>query len=145
MGTTVIWPHITVLEACLADDAKLNNEYNHCNRSPINVIAQFLRFIIKYLQVITSILPKRKHQNCKTLITRYQPSHELHDVTSAQLSIVFWKMWASSEERCVGVSETKTKRRFHSSCYSNISISLVSVWDVNLVLFNSMLRYVINR
>jgi hypothetical protein len=38
----------------------------------------------------------------------------------------------------------KAKSRFHSSCYSNISINLVSVWDVNFVLFNSMLRYMIN-
>jgi hypothetical protein len=54
-------------------------------------------------------------------------------------------MWASSEERFVGVSEAKTKSSFYSSCYSNISISLVFVWDVNFVLFNSMLKYVINR
>jgi hypothetical protein len=45
----------------------------------------------------------------------------------------------------VGVSEAETKSRFHSSCYLNISRSLVSVWDVNFVLFNSMLRYAINR
>ena len=63
----------------------------------------------------------------KTLITRYQASCEPHDVTSTQLSIVVWKM------------------SFHSSCYLNISISLVSVWYINFVLFNSMLKYVINR
>jgi hypothetical protein len=32
----------------------------------------------------------------------------LNDVTSAQLSIVVWKMAASSEERFVGVSEAET-------------------------------------
>ena len=37
------------------------------------------------------------------------------------------------------------KSRFNSSCYLNISISLVSVWEVNFVLFDSMLKYVINR
>jgi len=44
----------------------------------------------------------------KTLITRYQASRELHDVTSAQLSIVVWKMLTFSEERFVGVSEAET-------------------------------------
>jgi hypothetical protein len=44
----------------------------------------------------------------KTLITRYQASHEPHDVTSAHLSIVIWKMLASSEERFVGVLEAET-------------------------------------
>ena len=65
----------------------------------------------------------------KTLITRYQASRESHDVTSAQLSIVAWKMLASCAE----------------SCYLNISIRLVSVWEVNFVLYISMLKYVINR
>ena len=91
------------------------------------------------------MLPISKHQKWKTLITRYQASREHHDVTSSQLLLIVWKMWASIEERFVGVSKTKTKTRFHSSCYSNISISLVSVWEVNFVLFNSMLKYVINR
>jgi hypothetical protein len=44
----------------------------------------------------------------KTLITRYQASREPFDVTSAQLSIVVWKMLASSEERFVGVSQAET-------------------------------------
>ena len=44
----------------------------------------------------------------KTLITRCQASREPYDVTSAQLSIVVWKMSASSEERFVGVSEAET-------------------------------------
>jgi hypothetical protein len=61
----------------------------------------------------------------KTLITRYQASRESYDVTSAQLSIVAWKMLASCAE----------------SCYLNISIRLVSVWEVNFVLYISMLKY----
>jgi hypothetical protein len=43
----------------------------------------------------------------KTLITRYQVSREPHDVTSAQLLIVVWKMSTFSEERFVGVSEAE--------------------------------------
>jgi hypothetical protein len=43
----------------------------------------------------------------KTLITRYQVSSEPHDVTSAQLLIVVWKMSTFSEERFVGVSEAE--------------------------------------
>ena len=79
----------------------------------------------------------------KTLITRYQASREPYDVTSAQLSIVVWKKSASSEERVVGVSISGllSRNRYRSL----ISISLVSVWEVNFVLFNSMLKYVINR
>jgi hypothetical protein len=42
-------------------------------------------------------------------------------------------MLAPSEERFVGVSEAET------------DLSLVSVWEVNFVLFNSMSKYVINR
>jgi hypothetical protein len=37
----------------------------------------------------------------KTLITRYQASREPHDITSAQLLIVVWKMSTFSEERFV--------------------------------------------
>ena len=43
----------------------------------------------------------------KTLITRYQASRDPHDVTSAQLLIVVWKMLTFSEERFVGVSEAE--------------------------------------
>ena len=43
----------------------------------------------------------------KILITRYQASREPYDVTSAQLSIVVWKM-SASEERFVGVSDGET-------------------------------------
>jgi hypothetical protein len=56
-------------------------------------------------------VPKRKHHKCKTLITRYQPSREPHGITSTQLLIVVWKMCASSEEICVGVSEAKSKKQ----------------------------------
>jgi hypothetical protein len=51
-------------------------------------------------------------------------------------------MSASSEERFVGVSEAETH-----SFVENMKnqISLMSVWEVNFVLFNSMLKYVINR
>jgi hypothetical protein len=75
----------------------------------------------------------------KTLITRYQASREPHDITSAQLLIVVWKMSTFSEEIFVGGSRTLNRYR------SLISISLVSVWEVNFVLFNSMLKYVVNR
>ena len=43
----------------------------------------------------------------KLLITRYQASRDPHDVTSAQLLIVVWKMLTLSEERFVGVSEAE--------------------------------------
>ena len=43
----------------------------------------------------------------KTLITRYQTSREPHDDTSAELSIVAWKMSTFSEEIFVGVSEAE--------------------------------------
>ena len=64
---------------------------------------------------MTSILPIRKYQKCqgdichrgKTRITRYQASHEPHDLTSAQLLIVVWKMSTFSEERFVGVSDAE--------------------------------------
>ena len=134
----------------------------------------------------------------KALITRYQASRKPHDVTSAQLSIVVWKILASSEERFVGVSEAETLTPYRledvglqrgeicwrlgsrnwlhivwkmsasseegfvgvseaetdsisgrlsslNRYWSLISISLVSVWEVNFVLFNSMLKYVIHR
>jgi hypothetical protein len=62
-----------------------------------------------------SILPIRKDPKChsdichhdKTLITQYQASLEAHDITSAQLLIVVWKMSMFSEERFVGVSEAE--------------------------------------
>ena len=61
------------------------------------------------------MLPMRKHRKChsdichrgKTLITRYQSSREPHDVTSALLSIVVWKMSTFDEKRFVGVSEAE--------------------------------------
>jgi hypothetical protein len=43
----------------------------------------------------------------KLLITQYQASLEPHDVTSAQLLIVVWKMSTFSEERFIGVSEAE--------------------------------------
>jgi hypothetical protein len=62
-----------------------------------------------------SILPMHKHRKwhsdiChrgKTLITRYQASREPHDVISAQLLIVVWKMLTFSKERFVVVSEAE--------------------------------------
>ena len=64
---------------------------------------------------MTSILPICKHRKChsdichedKTLITQYQASREPHDVTSAQLLIVIWKMSTFSEERFIGISEAE--------------------------------------
>ena len=79
----------------------------------------------------------------QTLITRYQASCEPHDVTSIQLLIVVWKRSVSCEERFVGVSISGllSLKRYRSL----ISISLVPVWEVNFIFFNSMLKYVINR
>jgi hypothetical protein len=90
-------------------------------------------------------LPIHKHQKChsdichrgKTLITRYQASREPHDVTvncrlenvDVQRGKICW---------CFG---SRALNRYRSL----ISISLVSVWEVNFALFNSMLKYVINR
>ena len=96
-----------------------------------------------------SILPIRKNTGSarmicnrgKTLITQYQASREPHDVISAQLSIFALEN--------VDVQRGKLCWRFGSRTLNRhrslISISLVSVWEVNLVLFNSMLKYVINR
>ena len=57
-------------------------------------------------------MPQRYHPRGryrgKTLITQYQASREPHYVTSAHLSIVVWKMSASSEGRFVGVSQAET-------------------------------------
>ena len=73
----------------------------------------------------------------KTLITRYQASRE------PQLSIVVWRRLVSSEERFDGfsISGLLSLKRYRSL----ISVCLVSVWEVNFILFNSMLKYVINR
>ena len=95
-------------------------------------------------------MPICKHRKChsdichqdKTLITQYQASREPHDVTSAQLLIVVWKMLTFSEERFIDISEAEPSTEGDQSL---ISISLVSVWEVNFVLVNSMLKYVINR
>jgi hypothetical protein len=95
-------------------------------------------------------LPIRKHRKChsdichrgKTLITQYQASREPHDVTSAQLS-------DQSHLENVDVQRGKICWRFGSRTLNRyrslISISLVSVWEANFVLFNSMLKFVINR
>ena len=85
------------------------------------IINYMIIFFITYLYALTSILPIRKHRKChsdichrgKTLITRYQASREPHDVTSAQLLIVVWKMSTSSEERFVGVSEAEPSTDIH--------------------------------
>jgi hypothetical protein len=63
--------------------------------------------LLKRQQIFPRWTYIRKHQKCysdichrdKTLITRYQASREPHDVTSAQLLIVVWKMSTFSEER----------------------------------------------
>jgi hypothetical protein len=71
-------------------------------------------------------------QNSDTTISSFCESH---DVTSAQLLIVVQRgkiCW-----RFGG----RTLIRYRSL----ISINLVSVWEVNFILFNSMLKYVINR
>ena len=54
--------------------------------------------------------------------TRCQASREPHNVTSAQLSIVVWKMSASSEERFVGVSESE------SDTYISVIFLIVVIW-----------------
>ena len=64
---------------------------------------------------VTAISAPWADIGAKLLITRYQASREPHDVTSAQLSFVAWKMQDTSKDAFVGV------------------------------LFNTMLKYVINR
>jgi hypothetical protein len=73
----------------------------------------------------------------KTLITRYQTSRDPHDVTSAQLLIVVWKMLR------------KDLLAFRKQNPQPISITHIHKFGVcvgvKFVLFNSMLKYVINR
>ena len=71
------------------------------------------------------------------MITRLQASREPYDFTPVQLSIVVWKMSVSSEKRFVGVSQAET-----DSFAENMKIQTQKIY---FVLFNSMLKYVINR
>jgi hypothetical protein len=95
------------------------------------------------------MLPIHKHRNChndichrgNTLITRYQA-----------LSWTPWRHFRPTVNcrlENVDVQRGKICWRFGSRTLNRyrslISISLVSVWEVNFVLFNSMLKYVINR
>ena len=89
-------------------------------------------------------MPISKHRKChsdicyrdKTLITRYQASREPHDATSGQLLIVDLQ-----RGKICWRFGSRTLNRYRSL----ISVRLVSVWEVNFVVFNSMLKYVINR
>ena len=86
-------------------------------------------------------MPLRKHRKChsdichrgKTLITRNQASHPTVNCRLEDVDIQRGKIGWRFGNRTL-------------NCYrSLISISWVSVWEVNFALFNSMLKYVINR
>jgi len=72
----------------------------------------------------------------KTQITRYQyqVSREPHEATSARLSIVIWKMSASSEERFVSVSDAETesfveyKKNLNTKRKTNSDMTIFKEW-----------------
>jgi hypothetical protein len=83
---------------------------------------------------------------------RYLPSGQYSDNTVSSLSWAPWRHFRPTLN-CrldnVDVRRGKICWRFGSRTLNGyrslISISLVSVWKVNFVLFNSMLKYVIHR
>ena len=83
---------------------------------------------------------------------RYLPSGQNSDNTILSLSWAPWRHFLPTVNcrlENVDVRRGKICWRFGSRTFNRyrslISISLVSVWEVNFVLFNSMLKYVINR
>jgi hypothetical protein len=83
---------------------------------------------------------------------RYLPSGQNSDNTISSLSWAPWRHFRPTVNcrlENVDVQRGKICWRFGSRTLnwyrSLISISLVSLWEVNFVLFNSMLKYVINR
>jgi hypothetical protein len=79
---------------------------------------------------------------------RYLPSGQNSDNTISSLSGAPWRHFRPTVNcrlENVDVQRGNICWRFGSRYRSLISISLVSVWEVNFVLFNSMLKYVINR
>jgi hypothetical protein len=83
---------------------------------------------------------------------RYLPSGQNSDNTISSLSWAPWHHFRPTVNcplENVDVQRGKICWRFRSRTLNRyrllISISLVSVWEVNFVLFNSMLKYVINR
>jgi hypothetical protein len=81
---------------------------------------------------------------------RYLPSGENSDNTISSLSWAPWRHFRPTVNcRLENVDVLRGKcwcfgSRTLNRYRSLISISLVSVWEVNFVLFNSMLKYVIN-
>jgi hypothetical protein len=83
---------------------------------------------------------------------RYLPSGQNSDNMISSLSWAPWRHFRPTVNcrlENVAVQRGKTCWRFGSRTLNRyrslISISLVSVWEVKFVLFNSMLKYVINR
>jgi len=97
-------------------------------------------------------LPMRKHRKCYIDISAWADigaKFWLHDIrplvspmTSLQLFVFSFEDWIQHVHVC---KMATGKSRFHWSCYLNISINLVSVWEIHFFLFNSMLKYVIHR
>jgi hypothetical protein len=81
---------------------------------------------------------------------RYLPSGKNSDNTISSLSSAPWRHFRPTVNcRLENVDVLRGKcwcfgSRTLNRYRSLISISLVSVWEVNFVLFNSMLKYVIN-
>jgi hypothetical protein len=83
---------------------------------------------------------------------RYLPSGKNSDNTISSLSWAPWRHFRPTVNcrlENVDVQREKICWRFGSRTLNRyrslISISLVSVWEAKFVLFNSMLKYVINR
>ena len=83
---------------------------------------------------------------------RYLPSGQNSDNTISSLSWASWRHFRPTVNcrlENVDVLRGKIYWRFGSRTLNRyrslISISLLSVWEVNFILFNSMLKYVINR
>jgi hypothetical protein len=83
---------------------------------------------------------------------RYLPSRQNSDNTISSLSWAPWRHFRPTVNcrlENVDVQRGKICWRFGSRTLNRyrslISISLASVWEVNFFLFDSMLKYVINR
>jgi hypothetical protein len=86
------------------------------------------------------------------VLQRYLPSGQNSDNTISTLSWAQWRHFRPTLNcrlENVDVQRGKICWRFGSRTLNRyrslISISLVSVWEVNFVFFYSMLKYVINR
>ena len=82
------------------------------------------------------MLPMHKHRKCHSDISPWADIGQTSDYTISSLSINRL-MHDFFHNRTVIISQPISIPHIHTS--------LVSVWEVNFVLFNSMLKYVINR